>query len=167
MIARALVTPRWRLSAATPRSRCRTKMSQGRNGRAAGQQMPRRYRRQARALAAARRLGNKYFRSPRSSADLELFITSRAPQVGIESTSPPTKAVALPTQPQIPLELVEQRLRIRAHFEVSKTWDLHIYAHPYRLGWMHGRASHARVALKGGARIQAHQNIAKRLWPVS
>ncbi len=28
--------------------------------------------------------------------------TSRAQQVGIEPTSPPTKAVALPTKPQIP-----------------------------------------------------------------
>jgi hypothetical protein len=70
--ARSLVTPRWRLSAATLRSRRRTKMSQGQNGPAAGQQMPRRHRRQARTLAAARRLGNKYFRSPppRSSAPI-------------------------------------------------------------------------------------------------
>jgi hypothetical protein len=62
--ARALVTPRWRFSAATPRSRRRTKMSQVRKGPAAGLQMPRRHRRQARTLAAARRLGNKPFRSP-------------------------------------------------------------------------------------------------------
>ncbi len=72
--ARALVTPRWRFSAATPRSsaRRRTKMSQGRKGPAAGQQMPRRHRCQARTLVAARRLGNIYFRSPppRSSAPI-------------------------------------------------------------------------------------------------
>ncbi len=29
--------------------------------------------------------------------------TSRAPQVGIEPTSPPTQVVALPTKPQIPI----------------------------------------------------------------
>jgi hypothetical protein len=44
---------------ATPRSRLRSKMSQGRNGPAAGQGLPRRHRRQDRALAAARRLVNK------------------------------------------------------------------------------------------------------------
>ncbi len=32
--------------------------------------------------------------------------TSRAPQVGIEPTSPPTKVVAVPTQPQIPAGLI-------------------------------------------------------------
>jgi hypothetical protein len=40
-------------------SRLRSKMSQGRNDPAAGQRLPRRHRRQDRALAAARRLVNK------------------------------------------------------------------------------------------------------------
>jgi hypothetical protein len=44
---------------ATLRSRFCSKMSQGRNGPAAGQRLPRRHRRQDRALAAARRLVNK------------------------------------------------------------------------------------------------------------
>ena len=50
--------------AATLGSRCRSKMSQGQHGPAAGQCLPRRLRRQDRALAAARRLGNKLSRSP-------------------------------------------------------------------------------------------------------
>ena len=45
--------------AATQRSRRRSKMSQGQHGPAAGQCLPRRLRRQDRALAAARRLGSK------------------------------------------------------------------------------------------------------------
>jgi hypothetical protein len=38
--------------------------------------------------------------------------TSREPQVGIEPTSPPTKVVALPTKPQIPLELTNKTMFI-------------------------------------------------------
>ena len=33
--------------------------------------------------------------------------TSRAPPVGIEPTSPPTKVVALPTKPQIPYTMID------------------------------------------------------------
>ena len=73
---------------ATPRSRLRSKMSQGRNGPAAGQGLPRRHRRQDRALAAARRLVNK------SSDRLHRAFPLRARLVGRCSKPPVAEARA-------------------------------------------------------------------------
>ncbi len=87
------VVPLFTLPRATLRPRLRSKMSQGRNGPAAGQKLPHRHRRQDCALAAARRLVNK------SSDDLHRASALRARPCLVGGLSPPARGRPLPARP--------------------------------------------------------------------